>query len=162
MAAAPRKYRDALAPLGSLPAADEDARRHPWARLQSGSLLRRSLFFEEDLHPIGRVHLDEPVGPVLARPLEGYLESQSGSLAGSDRGVHVTDAELPGDAGAWWVGVGVAAEPELDSLVADRDEARVFGTLVRRVQAQLLVETPFRVRILDMQDGHELGDQIAH
>lgn len=94
--------------------------------------------------------------------LDHHLESQAGPLAGRDRGVHVIYAELPGQAGSCRTGAGTAAEPELNGVVADRDKARLFGPLVGRAQAQLLVETPFGLWVLNMQDRHELGDQVAH
>jgi hypothetical protein len=66
----------------------------------------RNLFFEGYLHPVRRLDLDNPVGPVLARPLYGHIEPQAGPLAGSDRCVHVADAELPGQGGCTRIGSG--------------------------------------------------------
>jgi hypothetical protein len=65
-------------------------------------------------------------------------------------------ADVPGSA------PGAVAESELYGVIADRDEAGIFGTLVGRAQAQLLVETSFCVRVGQVQDWHELGDQVAH
>ena len=59
----------------------------------------RCLFFEQHVHPVRGLDLDNPIGPVLARPLDSHLESQASPLAGSDRSVHVANAELPGQAG---------------------------------------------------------------
>jgi hypothetical protein len=80
----------------------------------------------------------------------------------SDRGVHVTYAKLPGQAGCRRISAGMATEPELNGVIADGDKARALGTLIGRAQAHLLVETPFRVRVQHVQDRNQLRDQAAH
>jgi hypothetical protein len=122
----------------------------------------RGLFFQQDLHPVRGSDLDDPVGPVLVRPLNGHLEAQARPLAGSDRLVRIADTELPGQARCCRIGARTAAETEFNIVVANRDEARVLGALVGRAQAQQLIETALRVGVLDMRDRYEPGDQVAH
>jgi len=51
--------------------------RHRPSEREAGASVRPVLLFEQDLHPVRRLDLDDPVGPVLARPLRGYLESET-------------------------------------------------------------------------------------
>ena len=86
------------------------------------------LLFEHDLHPVRGPDLDDPIGPVLARPLHGHLEAEPRLFAGGDRGVRVAHGKLPGQARRGRIGVRTSAQPELDDVIADRDEAGVLRT----------------------------------
>jgi hypothetical protein len=74
--------------------------------------VRRSLLFEQHLHPVWRLHLDDPVGSVLARPLHDHFEGEACLLAGGDDGINVAHAELPGQTERGRPVAGTATEPE--------------------------------------------------
>lgn len=76
----------------------------------------RSLLFEQHLHPVWRLHLDDPVGSVLARPLRDHFEGEVCLLAGGDDGINVDHVELPCQTERGPPVVGAATEPELGLL----------------------------------------------
>src|SRR5260221_7289690 len=131
----------ALATLKALrPAADADDRYARIGQREVGLSVQWGLLFKHDLNPVRGLDLHDPIGPVLARPLHGHLEAETRLFAGGDRGVRVAHGKLPGQARRGRIGVRTSAQPELDGVVTDRDEARVLRTLIGRAQTQLLIE----------------------
>jgi hypothetical protein len=52
-------------------------------------------------------------------------------------------------------------EAELDGVIADGDKPAYSGPSYVVRAAQVLAETSLRVRVLHVQDRHELRDQVA-
>jgi hypothetical protein len=99
-----------------------------WAEAKRARLRLRRLLFEQDGHSIRGLHFDDPVGPVLTRPLDLHLEAETGLLAGGDRVVSVAHAQLPGYSGCGRISVRASAQPEFDVVIAEGDEAGILRT----------------------------------